>query len=127
MSALFKSATSSNVILRLVPDSLDMIESEKFNALLTFICEKSKANCFTVYRSIMGSFLIEKILETIACESIPVINYTTFKIVSNFQEMDYLVYDCIPGYKPVKGDRIRMCNLDGKWRGHDLECTSKLE
>lgn len=60
-----------------------------------------------------------------ACESIPVINFTTFKIVSNFVDLDYLIYDCIPGYELIKGDRIRLCNLNGNWRGHNVECASK--
>ena len=44
--------------------------------------------------------------------------------MSNFLDSDYLVYDCLPGYEATHGDRLRLCNLNGKWRGHDLECTS---
>ena len=59
------------------------------------------------------------------CESIPIINFTSFKIMSNFLDEDYLIYDCISGYDLIKGDQTRMCNLNGKWRGHDIECTSE--
>lgn len=81
---------------------------------------------YYIIESLIRIFSNFNCLEILSCESIPVIKYATFKIRSNFLEHDYLIYDCLPGYDLVRGDRTRLCNLNGKWRGHDIECLSKI-
>ena len=87
--------------------------AKKVKSILNLVLNNGYLDFFSKKKEITG------------CETIPVIKFTTFKIGSNFVESDYVIFDCIPGYELIRGDRIRMCNLNGKWRGHDIECVSK--
>lgn len=41
VSALYKMANSTNITLKLIPDTYEMIDSIDFSSLLGFVCKKS--------------------------------------------------------------------------------------